>query len=71
MIKVIKLKKKDYYDLEGLLERAGLVDKESNTAFPERDFASIKEEKSIHFNTAPKGICRNVFFESRPIRGGW
>lgn len=47
MIKVIKLKKKDYSDLEGLLERAGLVDKESGLAFPERILISKEDSKKF------------------------
>lgn len=47
MIKVIKLNKKDYTDLEGLLEKAGLVDKEKNQAFPEKLFISKQDTKKM------------------------
>lgn len=47
MLKVMKLKKSDYTDLEGLLERAGLVDKKTNRAYPENIFISKEDSKKF------------------------
>ena len=47
MIKVIKLSKKDYTDLEGLLKKAGLVDEEAGRAFPERLLVSKEDAKKM------------------------
>lgn len=47
MLKVMKLKKSDYSNLEGLLKRAGLVDDESKRAFPQRIFISKCDSKKF------------------------
>ena len=47
MVKVIKLKKNDYTNLSGLLKRAGLVNEETNQAYPEKILISKEDSKKF------------------------
>lgn len=46
-MKIIKLKKTDYTNLEALLTRAGLVNAEEKTAFPNNIFVNENTHKKI------------------------
>lgn len=46
-MKIIKLKKTDYTNLEALLTRAGLVNAEEKTAFPNNIFVNENTYKKI------------------------
>lgn len=47
MLKVMKLRKSDYANLESLLKRAGLVDEGSSRAYPENLFVSKQDAKKF------------------------
>lgn len=46
-MKILKLKKTEYTNLESLLLRAGLVDKKNNTANPDRIFVNEATYREI------------------------
>ena len=53
-MKALRIKQNEYANLEALLNRAGLLDKSNNMAFPEHLFVNEKTYKRIPYNKIKK-----------------